>query len=116
MREQERNIIMFLHDILDTIDRIDQFVAGMDYTDFHHDEKTRFATIQCIEIIGEAAKHIPPQFRSHYPDIPWVDIAGMRDKLIHAYFSIDSLKVWKVIKEDIPELKPKIAAILEEWE
>jgi uncharacterized protein with HEPN domain len=86
----------------------------MEYPAFQQDEKTRFATIQAIEIIGEAAKHVPPQIRSRYPEIPWNDISGMRDKLIHAYFSVDPLKVWKVVKEDIPELKPKLESILKE--
>jgi len=114
MKEEERNYTIFLHDIMENINRIEHFIKNMEYKDFQQDEKTRFATIQCIEIIGEAAKHIPRRTRSRYPAIPWNDIAGMRDKLIHAYFIIDSLKVWKVIKEDIPELKPQIEAILKE--
>jgi uncharacterized protein with HEPN domain len=86
----------------------------MDYEEFFRDEKTRFACIQCIEIIGEATKHIPGKIRSEYTEIPWNDIAGMRDKLIHAYFSIDPFKVWKVIREDLPRLKPMIEEMVEE--
>lgn len=97
MREEERDYIIFLHDIIDNIHRLEQFTGNINYEDFQQDEKTRFSTIQCIEIIGEAAKHIPMKIRSHYPAIPWNDIAGMRDKLIPAYFRIDTLKVWKVI-------------------
>jgi uncharacterized protein with HEPN domain len=114
MKEEERNYVIFLHDILDNIRRIEQFTRDMEYEDFSHDEKTRFATVQCIEIIGEATKHIPMNIRLRYPSIAWNDIAGMRDKLIHAYFRIDSMKVWKVIKEDIPLLKPQIEVILKE--
>jgi uncharacterized protein with HEPN domain len=114
MNERERDFTIFLHDIIDNMYRIEHFTEDMGYEDFVRDEKTRFACIQCIEIIGEAAKHVPARIRSQYPSIPWNDIAGMRDKLIHAYFTIDSLKVWKVIKEDIPSLKPMIEAIIRE--
>ncbi len=66
-----------------------------------------------LEIIGEAVKNVPEDFRTKYPDIPWRQIAGMRDVLIHAYFGVNLRRVWKVIKEEIPELKLKILKILE---
>jgi uncharacterized protein with HEPN domain len=108
MKEQERNVGIFLHDILDNISRIERFTKGITFEQFSTDEKTYFATIQCIEIIGEAAKHIPVSVRSGYPDVPWNDMAGMRDKLIHAYFGTDPISVWKVVIEDLPVLKPFI--------
>lgn len=67
-----------------------------------------------LEIIGGAVKNIPEDFRTKYPDIPWRQIVGMRDVLIHAYFGVNLRRVWKVIKEDIPELKLKILKILKE--
>ena len=67
-----------------------------------------------LEIIGEAVKNIPDDFRAKYPDIPWRQIAGMRDVLIHAYFGVNLRRVWKVIKEDLPEIKLKILKILDE--
>jgi uncharacterized protein with HEPN domain len=92
MKEQERNVGIFLHDILDNISRIERFTKGITFEQFRTDEKTYFATIQCIEIIGEAAKHIPALFRSAYHEVPWNDMAGMRDKLIHAYFGTDPFR------------------------
>jgi uncharacterized protein with HEPN domain len=108
MKGRERNTLIFLSDMIDMINRIERFTGGFRYEDFCSDEKTFYATIQCIEIIGEAAKHIPKQIRTRYPSIPWIDVAGMRDKLIHSYFGIDPLKVWKVIAEDIPDIKPQL--------
>ena len=64
-----------------------------------------------LEVIGEAVKNIPDDFKEEYPDIPWKKIAGMRDILIHQYFGINLKRVWKTIKEDLPQLKAKITQI-----
>ncbi|MEM2150252.1 MAG: DUF86 domain-containing protein [Candidatus Bathyarchaeia archaeon] len=69
--------------------------------------------IRSIEVIGEAAKHIPKSIRDKYPSIPWRKMAGMRDKLIHEYFGVDIKILWKTIKKDIPPLKPLMQNILE---
>ncbi len=69
--------------------------------------------MRALEIIGEAAKNIPQSFRNKHPDILWKEIAGTRDKLIHLYFGVNLDLIWKVVKEDIPQLKKQIQQILE---
>ena len=83
---------------------------------FMADTKTQYSVIRGIEIIGEATKNLPHKLTDKHPDIPWKDIAGMRDKLIHAYFGVNSERVWIVIKRDLPDLKRKIRSILEDAE
>jgi uncharacterized protein with HEPN domain len=104
----------YLQDILDAIGSIARFVAGMDLEELQQDEKTLFATSRGFEIIGEAVKNIPEDFRSKYPGIPWKSIAGMRDKLIHSYWGIDIQVLWKTIGQDLPQLKIVILKILEQ--
>ncbi len=81
-----------------------------------NDKKTSSAIIRKFEIIGEAAKSIPSTIKHNHPDIPWKEMAGMRDRLIHAYFGVDYNLVWAAIKTDLPQLKPKIKRILSEVE
>ncbi|MEM1562100.1 MAG: DUF86 domain-containing protein [Candidatus Bathyarchaeia archaeon] len=110
---RKRDYRDYLQDILDSIKDIEDFTRNVDFEDFARDRKTINAVIRSIEVIGEAAKHIPKSIRDKYPSIPWRKMAGMRDKLIHEYFGVDIKILWKTIKKDIPPLKPLIQNILE---
>lgn len=112
----KRDNALFLKDILAAIESIEKFVDGMTLDEFKKDDKTSSAVIRKFEIIGEATKHIPEQIRDKHPEIPWKSIAGLRDRLIHAYFGIDHKLVWDAIKTELPKLKPKLREVIDSIE
>ncbi|MHC4642922.1 MAG: HepT-like ribonuclease domain-containing protein [Planctomycetota bacterium] len=111
-----RNNKLYIKDILSAIESVEVFTEDMDFESFKDDDKTVSAVICKFEIIGEAAKNVPDIIKEEYSSIPWKDMAGMRDKLIHFYFGIDYDLVWKTIRNRLPIVKPLIAQILESFE
>jgi len=105
----------YIEDIIEAMNDAMSFVEGMEYDDFLNDRKTIYAVIRAIEIIGEAVKKIPELVKNRYPQIPWRDMAGMRDKLIHEYFGVNLRAVWDTVKQDIPSLKPSFDKILKDF-
>ena len=93
-----RDFRPFLKDILECIESIENFIGSMSYEKFKKDDKTSSATLRKLEIIGEATKHIPNDIREKYTEIPWKAVAGLKDKLIHAYFEVDLNLIWGIIK------------------
>jgi len=91
-------------DILAAASRIDRFVTGLNRETFINDEKTRSAILHELLVVGEASKRLSDAFRSAIPDIPWRAMAGMRDKLIHAYDAVDLEEVWRTATVDVPTL------------
>ncbi len=110
----ERDFEDYLKDLIDAMNKARSFIAGLDYETFKDDDKTLFAVVRALEIVGEAVKHIPDSVREENPGIPWKDMAGMRDVLIHDYFGVDAQTVWLTVTEKIPEVKPLIEKMLEE--
>lgn len=104
----------YIEDIIDAIQNIENFTEGMTFDVFQGDTKTAFAVIRALEIIGEAVKNISESIKNNYPDIPWKEMAGMRDKLIHEYFGIKYQIIWDTIKEEIPNLKSIFVEIKKE--
>jgi len=110
----DREFEDYLKDILEAMEKAQRFVKNFSYEEFTEDDKTVFAVVRALEIIGEATKKIPDDIRKENPDIPWKDMAGMRDILIHDYFGVDLETVWKTVIERIPEIKPLIKKLLEQ--
>ena len=96
---------IYIDHVLNSINRILDYISGKDRKSFEEDLVTQDAVVRQLEIIGEATKRVSKDFRSKHPDIPWSDMAGMRDVLIHDYIDVDFGVVWKTASEDIPNLK-----------
>ena len=109
-----REYRLYLNDILTAIESVESFTAGMDLDAFQADDRTASAVIRKFEIIGEAAKQVPEDIRNSYSEVPWKEMAGMRDRLIHAYMGVNFRLLWKTIKEDLPTTKRLVRRILEE--
>jgi len=108
----KRDVLLFIEDILDSIKKIERFSEELDEKDFIGDELRQNAIVRQLEVIGEAVKNIPYEFRKKYLNVEWRKIAGFRDVLIHAYFGADISRIWKVVKEDLPTLKKNIKEIM----
>jgi uncharacterized protein with HEPN domain len=111
-----RTPALYIKDILESMGLIEQFVEGMELEDFKKDVKTSDAVIKRFENIGEATKHISEEIKAKYLDIPWKEMAGMRDKLVHFYFGVKHELVWTAIKNRIPAIRPLIKNLLEDLE
>lgn len=107
-----KEVDVFLSDILESIEAIEEYLEGMTEEQFSRDRQTQDSVIRRLEIIGEAVKKLPPEFRRKHPDVPWRIIAGMRDVLIHEYSGVNMQRVWQTTQEDLPRLKTAIETLI----
>ena len=106
----------FIEDILDAMEKAEAMLSPVDFESFEEDYQLNFAVVRALEIVGEATKRLPESLRQQYPEIPWKDMAGMRDRIIHGYDAVNLRIVWETVKSRIPEIKPKIQQILADFE
>lgn len=107
-----REYVDYLQDILDAARKARRFVEGIDFDTFAANDEKVFAVIRALEIIGEAAKKVPKSVQKRSPEVPWRDVAGMRDKLIHGYFGVNLRRVWETVLGDLPPLQAGVERIL----
>lgn len=110
----KRNIHLYIRDILESIDCIGEYANEFSREQLIEDKKTQDAVLRRLEIMGEASKNIPSTIKKKYPQIPWKEMAGTRDVLTHAYFSVNSERIWNIIKNNLPNLRVEIKKILDE--
>lgn len=108
MRREE----LYLRDIVEAANYIEQFIVGLDRSGFQESELVRSAVVQKLAVIGEAAAHVPAEFRSRHPEVPWPKIVAFRNILVHAYFGIDWDEVWRAATRESPALRAQIEIIL----
>lgn len=108
--------LMSLKDIIESMNRIDNYLIGVDYDSFLNNQMLIDAVIRNLEIIGEAAKNITEEVRSKYPEIPWRNMIGLRNILIHQYFGVDESIIWEVVQTNLPYTRQSLLKALQEEE
>ncbi|WP_040295012.1 HepT-like ribonuclease domain-containing protein [Beggiatoa alba] len=108
----KRDAMLLLHDIFNSIQKIETYTRDMSFDIFIQDDKTTDAVIRNFEVIGEAANQLPELFCEQNPHIQWRRMADFRNVLVHKYFGVDLQLVWEITQYNLPELKQQIAALL----
>ncbi len=107
----KREIRVYVEDIIESIEKVEEYIEPLTEENFYKNTQVQDAVLRRLEIIGEAVKNIPQEFRDKYQEIPWKKIAGMGDILIHEILWVNLRRTWKVVKEDILDLKNKILKV-----
>ena len=107
----KRDPLVLLEDILLAIQKIGRYTSKMDHEAFLRDELVIDGVARNLEIIGEAVRQLPEEFRRVHSQIPWTQIAGLRNRIVHDYFGLDLEIIWEIIQHDLPELERQVRAV-----
>lgn len=107
----DRDYVLFLEDILQSITKIEEYTKNFTYEEFREDEKTIDAVVRNFEIIGEAVNNIPKSLKEEYPHVEWKEAVGFRNVMIHEYFGVDTDAVWETVNNNLPAFKEKISNV-----
>jgi uncharacterized protein with HEPN domain len=110
----EREWRFYLNDMLDFAEKVLAYTEGLDQQAFIANGLNYDATVRNLELLGEAATHIPPEYRDSFPAIPWRQIIATRNRLIHGYLGIDNDTLWSIIRDDIPGLLTELRSLKEQ--
>ena len=107
----KRPIDLLLNDILESIDKVEQYTQGMSLDTFSNDQKSIDAVVRNLEIIGEAANRLPDDFKEKHSNVEWYKVVGLRNRIIHEYFGIDLQIIWQIVHADLPALRKTLSRI-----
>lgn len=108
----KRDAKLLLDDILTSIAKIERYLAGLDREQFLNDEKSIDAVVRNLEIIGEATRQLPDEFTAQSPHIPWAQMAGLRNRIVHEYFGLDLDIIWEITQHDLSPLRQQIQPLI----
>jgi uncharacterized protein with HEPN domain len=107
----KRSLELLIEDIWESIEKIERYTEGMTQDIFQSDEKTTDAVVRNLEIIGEAAGRLPKEFTDRHSKIEWVKIKGLRNRIVHEYFGVDTQIIWQILEKDLPAFKASLKSI-----
>lgn len=103
----------FLSDMLEAVQAALEFIDGVDLATFRSNREKLFAVVRALEVLGEAANHVPDAVKARHADLPWREMIATRNKVIHEYFGVDAEVVWRTVREDLPGLEDRLRAVVE---
>lgn len=109
----KQEFLDYIWDLFNNARKAIVFVSSMTYSDF--ERETQYAVVRALEIMGEAAKKVPGEIKMAYPEIPWREISGMRDKLIHDYTGVNLMVIWRTLQQDLPPLIQHLKRLLSDY-
>jgi len=111
---KNRSDLLYVTDMLESITRVEGYIEGMEFNEFKENNMAKDAVLRNLEVLGEAAKNLSTAIKEKYPDIPWKRIIGLRNIVIHGYFGVDFDNIWKIITDNVPEVKPSLEEVLKD--